>query len=86
MRYVTSVERIAIKKGIQQGLRQGVQQGERRVLRRLLTRRFGALPAWRKAGYRKRPRSDCGRGANTCCRATAWNSCSSCKPRIERTE
>jgi hypothetical protein len=42
MRYVTSVERIGIKKGLQQGL----QQGEIRVLRRLLTRRFGELPVW----------------------------------------
>ena len=42
MQYVTSVERIGIKKGLQQGL----QQGEVRVLRRLLTRRFGELPAW----------------------------------------
>ncbi len=42
MRYVTSVERIGIKKGLQQGL----QQGEIRVLRRQLTRRFGELPVW----------------------------------------
>ncbi|MFO1423610.1 MAG: DUF4351 domain-containing protein [Candidatus Competibacteraceae bacterium] len=42
MRYVTSVERIGIKKGLQQGL----QQGEIRVLRRQLTRRFGEPPAW----------------------------------------
>jgi len=46
MRYVTSVERIGIKKGIQQGLQQGLQQGEIRILRRQLTRRFGELPAW----------------------------------------
>lgn len=45
MPYVTSVERIGIKKGLQQGL----QQGEVRVLRRLLTRRFGELPAWAEA-------------------------------------
>ena len=45
MQYVTSVERIGIKKGLQQGL----QQGEVRVLRRLLTRRFGELPAWTEA-------------------------------------
>ena len=45
MQYVTSVERIGIKKGLQQGL----QQGEVRVLRRLLTRRFGQLPAWTEA-------------------------------------
>jgi hypothetical protein len=42
MRYVTSVERIGIKKGLQQGL----QQGEVRVLRRQLARRFGELPGW----------------------------------------
>ena len=49
MQYVTSVERIGIKKSLQQGLRQGLQQGETRVLRRLLTRRFGELPVWADA-------------------------------------
>ena len=41
MQYVTSVERIGIKKGL--------QQGESRVLRRLLTRRFGELLIWAEA-------------------------------------
>jgi hypothetical protein len=40
MPYITSVERIGFKKGIEQGL----QQGEALVLKRLLTRRFGPLP------------------------------------------
>jgi hypothetical protein len=47
--YVSSGERIGIKKGIQQGLQQGrqegVQQGEALALQKLLVRRFGALPA-----------------------------------------
>lgn len=51
MRYVTSVERIGIKKGLQQGL----QQGELRVLRRQLTRRFGELPAWAETRLQKAP-------------------------------
>lgn len=51
MRYVTSVERIGIKKGLQQGL----QQGEIRVLRRQLTRRFGELPAWAETRLQEAP-------------------------------
>ncbi len=47
MRYVTSVERIGIKKGI--------QQGELRVLRRLLTRRFGELPDWAETQLQEAP-------------------------------
>ena len=51
MRYVTSVERIYIEKGLQQGLQQGLekglergrQEGESRTLVRLLERRFGSL-------------------------------------------
>jgi hypothetical protein len=38
MRYITSIERMGIEKGI--------HQGETLVLRRQLTRRFGPLPAW----------------------------------------
>ena len=45
MQYVTSVERIGIRKGLQQGL----QRGESRLLRRLLIQRFGELPAWAEA-------------------------------------
>ncbi len=52
MRYVTSVERLATRRGLQQGLEQGMEQGLEQgklvggagVLERLLTRRFGALP------------------------------------------
>jgi flagellar biosynthesis/type III secretory pathway protein FliH len=51
MPYVTSVERIGIKKGIQQGMRQGMQQGmqqgmleeARDMLLELLQERFGVL-------------------------------------------
>lgn len=50
MRYVTSIERLAIEegmaKGMQQGMQQGLKQGEARLLGRLLTRRFGELPPW----------------------------------------
>ena len=48
MRYVSSVEKICIEKGIQQGLQQGiqqgVQQGEALALQRILGRRFGYIP------------------------------------------
>ena len=46
MPYVTSVERIGIKKGMVIGEEKGIPQGEALILRRLLTRRFGALPEW----------------------------------------
>ncbi|MCW2314330.1 DUF4351 domain-containing protein [Rhodoferax antarcticus] len=39
MAYVSSVERIGIKKGIEQGL----QQGEALALQKLLVKRFGAI-------------------------------------------
>jgi hypothetical protein len=50
MRYVTSVERLAIERGMQQGLQQGLQQGEIKgklegesvLLERLLAKRFGS--------------------------------------------
>jgi len=42
MKYITSVERIGIAKGI----KQGIAKGESKLLKRLLERRFGALPAW----------------------------------------
>jgi hypothetical protein len=46
MPYITSVERIGFKKGVEQGRQEGLQQGEVQVLRRQLTRRFGPLPEW----------------------------------------
>lgn len=50
MQYITSVERIAIAKGITQGIAKGITQGitkgESKLLKRLLERRFGALPVW----------------------------------------
>ncbi len=57
MPYVTSVERIGIRKGEeigirkgeQLGLRKGIPQGEALILRRLLSRRFGPMPAWAEA-------------------------------------
>ena len=41
MRYVTSVERLCIEKGMQQGK----LEGEALALQRLITKRFGSLPA-----------------------------------------
>jgi hypothetical protein len=42
MRYISSVERIGIEKGIVQGR----LEGEAKLLKKLLERRFGNLPAW----------------------------------------
>jgi len=56
VRYVTSVERFAIERGMQQGMQQGMQKGmqqglergrqlgETLLLERLLVKRFGSLP------------------------------------------
>lgn len=57
MRYVSSVERMALERGmeagLQQGMEQGMQQGLRagkiQVIKQLLAARFGALPAPAKA-------------------------------------
>jgi len=50
MQYVTSVERMAIarglEKGMAQGLEEGMLEGERKILRRLLMRRFQVIPDW----------------------------------------
>ena len=46
MPYVTSVERIGIKKGMNLERQEGRQEEAVRVLRRLLTHRFGRLPEW----------------------------------------
>ncbi|MFM8443950.1 MAG: cytosolic protein [Methylococcus sp.] len=58
MRYVTSFERIGLRKGLEKGLEKGLQQGLEKglqqgllqgkstLLRDLLTLRFGPLPDW----------------------------------------
>ncbi len=58
MRYVSSIERLAmeegmekgmqqgLQQGLQQGVQQGVQQGQSRALSRQLVTRFGPLPDW----------------------------------------
>ncbi|MEI6066724.1 MAG: cytosolic protein [Methylococcaceae bacterium] len=46
MQYVTSMERLAIAKGLEQGLEQGVLKGEQKTLRRLILRRFQTIPDW----------------------------------------
>ena len=47
MPYVTSVERIGIRKGIEKGLKQGLQQGLQKGLLRQINKRFGAEVAER---------------------------------------
>ncbi len=58
MKYVTSVERLAIERGVMQGIAQGKLEGEleglpkgkaegkAELILRLLTRRFGTPPDW----------------------------------------
>ena len=46
MKYITSIERIGIAKGITQGIAKGRIEGESKLLKRLLEHRFGVLPAW----------------------------------------
>lgn len=58
MQYVTSVERMAIARGLEKGMEQGLEQGiekgrevgilegERKTLRRQLLRRFKVIPDW----------------------------------------
>lgn len=52
MRYVTSIERLAMEEGMEKGMHAGMQQGriegKRQVLVQLLARRFGQLPEWSK--------------------------------------
>jgi Domain of unknown function (DUF4351) len=50
MPYVTSVERIGIRKGHREGRLEGEQKEAKQLLHRLLNRRFGAaLPEWVEA-------------------------------------
>ncbi len=46
MRYVSSIERLAMEEGMEQGLQKGVQQGQAKALLRQMTSRFGILPTW----------------------------------------
>lgn len=46
MRYVTSIERRSLARGMERGMEQGIVQGETSVLKRQLKRRFERLPAW----------------------------------------
>ena len=46
MKYVTSVERLAIERGHKTGKLEGRLEGKLETLTRLLTRRFGPLPEW----------------------------------------
>ena len=44
MPYVTSIERIGLKKGIEQGIQQGILRAAREDLIEVLETRFGDLP------------------------------------------
>ncbi|MBK1720490.1 DUF4351 domain-containing protein [Thiocystis violacea] len=44
MRYVSSFERIAQRKGVEKGVEQGIGQGQARLIQLQLQQRFGALP------------------------------------------
>ena len=49
MPYVTSIERIAERRGRELGHSTGLQEGRTALLRRQLGRKFGALPDWAEA-------------------------------------
>jgi hypothetical protein len=44
MRYVSSLERIAQKKGMEKGMEKRIGQGQARLLRALIQQRFGLIP------------------------------------------
>ncbi len=46
MRYVTSVERIGMEKGLTKGMELGIQTAEQKTLQRQIQRRFKTLPDW----------------------------------------
>jgi hypothetical protein len=46
MKYVTSVERLAVERGREKWMAEGETKGKLETLTRLLTRRFGPLPEW----------------------------------------
>lgn len=45
MRYVSSFERIALRKGMEKGM----EKGEAKLLNLLIRQRFGELPEWAEA-------------------------------------
>ena len=53
MRYVSSFERIAQKRGLEKG----IGQGQTKLLNMLLRQRFGALPDWAQARLRQAERA-----------------------------
>ena len=46
MRYVSSFERFATRRGMEKGMEKGISRGQAVLLGRQLIRRFGPLPAW----------------------------------------
>ncbi len=46
MRYVTSIERLAIEEGMAKGIQEGLLRGQARAIARQLAQRFGELPSW----------------------------------------
>ena len=57
MRYVSSFERIAQKRGLEKGLEQGIGKGQAELVELLLRQRFGALPDWAQARLRQAERA-----------------------------
>lgn len=49
MTYVTSIERVRLKREREQGMQQGMQKGAAEVLTALLARKFGAIPDWARS-------------------------------------
>ena len=46
MRYVTSVERIGIRKGKKEGKKEGRKEGKAALLKKLLLHQFSEIPSW----------------------------------------
>ena len=46
IKFVTSVERLAVERGREKWMAEGETKGKLETLTRLLTRRFGPLPEW----------------------------------------
>ena len=53
VRYLSTIERMAIDRGFQKGLDEGKAEGKAELLTRLLERRFGPLPTWAETRLRE---------------------------------
>ena len=71
MRYVSSFERIAQKRGLEKG----IGQGQTKLLNMLLRQRFGALPDWAQARCGRPSGRNWKSGRCGCWRRKVWRRC-----------